>query len=524
MSHRHRWLGLMAIFVWAVCSQNAFARPQYFAELTRLLSSPEDAEVAQTAERLKCGLCHSTNPPERKHNVFGQEVVRALDGQKDLTDRRAIQMALHRAVFLLRNRNPAQEAARVDGSGTTRVRKRYVGTVLKENSRLAAYEMPLTDVLSVLGDNHEIEITIDGKAIKDAGLSKDVPISLVIADVPLSSLLDFMLGEYSLTYAVQGNTLVVGPIKARQPEGTIHGLVQEHKDPSPVELARTLKAYKGAKIQVTDKNGVKFSETLLDVNVSKDGALESFGVFSAKSGSRRRNFELSDVKEIRQLNRVLYSVPEETDPVVLESKRLEQEMLLRERINRRKRLETAYRRQAGLERAAETVRDENGQFPLNPRYEEQLGEGANVVGALGSLAASQAPENRPEPQNPPASEPATPTEPSASTPQTPPSETRPAETRPVETPEEPLGRKSVVLSYRTSTGQPPTLRYGVRIRYETRDGDDPKVQQGALDESGQCQLEVPEDVESIRVFTTPFGGFEGAHPLKPTGSITIDGI
>ena len=86
----------------------------------------------------------------------------------------------------------------------------------------------------------------------------------------------------------------------------------------------------------------------------------------------------------------------------------------------------------------------------------------------------------------------------------------------------------MTISYRTSTGHPPSLRYGVRIRYESRDAEDPKVQQGTLDASGQCELEVPEDVERIRVFTTPFGGFEGEHPLKSSGSttisITIEGI
>lgn len=508
-----RILWPLAIFVLVVCQQRAFARPQYFAELTRLLSEPSDAEAAKTADRLKCGLCHSTTPPERKHNVFGQEVVRALDGQKDVTDRRAIQMALHRAVFLLRNRKPAaiNAAASVGATGKATVRKRYVGTVLKENSRLAAYEMPLPDVLSVLADNHEIEIEIDGQSIKEAGLRADVPISLVIAEVPLSSLLQYMLGEYSLAYAVQGNGLVVGPIKRQQPEGTVHGRDENNKATSPVELAKTLKSHIGAKIQVTDKKGGKFSEILLNLDVSKDGKLESFSVFSAQSTSNKRLFELADVKEIRQLNKVLYSVPEETNPVVLESRRLEQEVLLRERIDRRKRLATAYRRQAGLERAAETLRDENGQFPLNPRYEEELGAGADVVGALGNLAADQAPESRPESQNPPP-DPGTTDEP----------------TPPMETPKEPLKRKSVVVSYRTSKGQPPSVRYGVRIRYETRDSEDPQVQQGTLDDSGQCQMEVPEDVESVRVYTTPFGGSEGTHPLKPTGSttisITIDGV
>jgi hypothetical protein len=486
--------------------------------LTRLLSEPADADAAKTAARLKCGLCHATDPPESKHNVFGQEVARALEGQKDLSDRRAIQMALHRAVFLLRNRKPAAEspAARVGASGKATIRKRYVGTVLKENTQLAAYEMPLADVLSVLAENHEIDITLDGPAIKKAGLTKDVAISLVIAEVPLSSLLKYILGQHKLTYEVQGNALVVRPITQEQPAGTVHGRNEENKANSPVELAKTLKSYKGAKLQVTDTKGAKFSDILLDLEVSKDGKLESFSLFSAQSSSRKRHFELADVKEIRQQNRVLYSMPEETDPVVLESKRLEREVLLRERIARRERLEAAHRRQAGLEQAAGLLRDENGQFPLNRRYEEELGDGASVVGALGNRAASQATETRPMPISPPPTEPRTPT---ASSPA--PGPTSPGDASPAESPPQPLGRKSVVISYRSSAGQPPSVRYGVRIRYETKDVLDPKVQQGALDEMGDCQLEVPEDVETIRVYTTPFGGFEGTHPLKSTGSTTI---
>lgn len=526
MAHPPRFVWLMAIFVLAVCSRSAFARPQYYAELTRLLANPTDMDAAKTAKRLKCGLCHSTDPPERKHNSFGQEVKRALEGQRDISDRRAIQMALHRAVFLLRNRKPPdQTSAAPSGANGQRVtvRKRYVGTVLKESTQLAAYEMPLSDVLSVLAENHEIEITTDAKAIKAAGLSLDVPVSLVIADVPLASLLKFLLGEHSLTYAAHGNSLIVRPITQGPPERTAHGVEHQNKDNSPIELAKTLKTCRGAKIQVTDKKGAKFSEVLLDLNVSKDGRLESFSLFSAESTSRRRHFELSNVTEIRQPNRVLYAVPEETDPVVLESRRLEQEMLLRGKIARRERLQAAYRRQAGLERAAGSLRDENGEFPLNRRYEEELGEGANVVGALGNLAANQAQESRPVPQNPPRTEPGAPASPAA-----PADEPRPAETPPRETPPEPLGRKSVVISYRSSTGQPPSLRYGVRIRYETQDALDPKVQQGTLDASGQCTLDVPEDVEVLRVYTTPFGGFEGEHPLKSSGlstiSITIDGI
>ncbi len=145
---------------------------------------------------------------------------------------------------------------------------------------------------------------------------------------------------------------------------------------------------------------------------------------------------------------------------------------------------------------------------MNQRYEEELGDAADVVGALGNLAADQAAETPDRPGTVPdgtAPDRADGSHGTGSIDEpTPPTETPPNAAPPAE-----LGRKTVVISYRTSTGNPPTLRYGVRIRYESRDAEDPKVQQGQLDASGQCELEVPEDVETIRVFTTPFGGFEG---------------
>ena len=84
-----------------------------------------------------------------------------------------------------------------------------------------------------------------------------------------------------------------------------------------------------------------------------------------------------------------------------------------------------------------------------------------------------------------------------------------------------MDRKPVILRYRNANGEPPVLQFGVRIRYDSKITQDPKLQQGILNGQGQCELEVPEDVQTIRVYTTPFGGFEGTHPLQRSGPTTI---
>lgn len=528
MSPNRLWWVRQCVMVGALVglpmAQSATAREQYLTELTRLLTEPSDREVAEIANRLQCRMCHTTEPPGKQVNVFGRELARVLGRQQDVKDRRSIQMALHRAVFVLKNLEPGSPSS-TTGTGRT-VRKRYVGSVLKEKAEIAAYEMPLNDVLHVLSQNHEIDIQPDLREFKRSGISPELPVSLSLSDVPLASLLKFLLAEHHLTYDIENNGVVVRPLEANPNTKTTRSPRRKTVDAPPPDLAKTLKRYIGRRIQVTEKNGTRLSETLLKLHETKEGELEALSVFSLKSSSRKRYVKLSDVKEIRYLNQTVFSRKEAKDPVVLRSRELEQEMLARESRNRRERLQAAYRRQAGLERVATSVREQNRGLNLNRQDAAELGQTEEVVEALAALATLQALQNRPAPQGESASE-STPAPSSANTPRPPPAPRNvppgatnpPGETNSPMNPE--IGRKSVVLQYRTTSGNPPSLRYGTRIRYETQDANDPKVKQGGLNAQGQCELEVPEDVQSIKVYTTPFGGSEGKHSLNPTGTTTV---
>ncbi len=512
------WLMLFGAVLFS--PRAVWGREQYFTELDRLLSGRADEEVAKTASRLRCRLCHVADPPGQKQNVFGRELERALGRKRDVADRRSIQAALHRAVFLLRNRKPNTKA-QVAGSSRT-IGGRYVRSALKDKAELAAYEMPLSDVLGVLAENHGIAIEIDRAAFKQAGLSAELPISLVVSEVSLQSLLKFLLAEHHLTFHTKGNGLWIEPEDPKPPQKTVRNPVRRGKaaviDPN---LADTLKKYIGRRIQVVEKDGTRLSDLLLKL-YDKDGKLDALSLYSAVSSSGKRYVVLSNVKEILYRNRSLFSRSEDKTPIVVESRRLEQEVLARERRRRRESLQAAYRRQAGLERAAKSLKDETGRFPLNRRYEEELGEAADVVSAIGNLAADQARESRPAPPDPQETNPAhsnpTRTNPGGSIPA---ASSSPKTETPAEPPTPAMDRKPIIMRYRNANGEPPVLQFGVRIRYDSSDPQDPKLQQGTLDGQGQCELEVPEDVRSIRVYTTPFGGFEGTHTLKPSGPTTI---
>ncbi len=295
-------IGLATVIL--ASKQRACAREEYLAELTRLFSAQPDSEAAKTAARLKCRLCHSSEPPGREQNVFGREMERALGGKRNVTDRRSIRVALHRAVFLLRNRKPNTQA-QIPGSSRA-IGSRNVRTALRDKAELAAYEMPLSDVLGVLSANHGISIGLDQAAFKQAGVSPELPISLVVSDVSLQSLLKSLLAEHHLTFHAKGDGLLVDPEEQPSTKKPARNPVRLGKeeviDPN---LAATLKKYIGRRIQVVEKDGARLSDLLLKLH-DKEGRLDGFSLFSSQSSSGKRYVVLSNVKEIRYRNQPLF--------------------------------------------------------------------------------------------------------------------------------------------------------------------------------------------------------------------------
>ncbi|HVA47203.1 MAG TPA: hypothetical protein VNH11_12615 [Pirellulales bacterium] len=88
-------------------------------------------------------------------------------------------------------------------------RQAAILTALDQPSELDFAEQPLSDVIESLKQKHEIEIQIDNKALADAGVASDTPITHTIQGITLRSLLRLVLSELDLTYVVGDGFLLI---------------------------------------------------------------------------------------------------------------------------------------------------------------------------------------------------------------------------------------------------------------------------------------------------------------------------
>ncbi|HEX5445759.1 MAG TPA: hypothetical protein VFW87_18175, partial [Pirellulales bacterium] len=68
---------------------------------------------------------------------------------------------------------------------------------------------PLRVVVDWVKSRHEIEVQLDMRALEDAGLGSDTPVTRVLQDISLRSALRLTLGEYELTYVVRDGYLLI---------------------------------------------------------------------------------------------------------------------------------------------------------------------------------------------------------------------------------------------------------------------------------------------------------------------------
>jgi uncharacterized membrane protein YgcG len=70
-------------------------------------------------------------------------------------------------------------------------------------------ETPLTDVILYLKDYHKIEIQLDQKALDDAGVGSETPITRNLRGITLKSALRLLLKELDLTYLIDNEVLLI---------------------------------------------------------------------------------------------------------------------------------------------------------------------------------------------------------------------------------------------------------------------------------------------------------------------------
>ena len=78
-------------------------------------------------------------------------------------------------------------------------------------------ETPLDQAVDYLKDLHGIEIQLGKRALEEAGIGADLPISCTLKGISLASALRLMLGQFDLTYVVRhGVMLITTPAAVRK--------------------------------------------------------------------------------------------------------------------------------------------------------------------------------------------------------------------------------------------------------------------------------------------------------------------
>ena len=84
-----------------------------------------------------------------------------------------------------------------------------VAAVLDERTTLDVENQPLTTFVESVGERHAINVQLDYKALSDAQIDIDVPISIHVRDASLRSALKLALGKLQLSFCVRDGYLLI---------------------------------------------------------------------------------------------------------------------------------------------------------------------------------------------------------------------------------------------------------------------------------------------------------------------------
>lgn len=91
-----------------------------------------------------------------------------------------------------------------------------IEAALKSTTQLEFIETPLQDVIDYLKDKHQIEIQLDKKAMEDAGIGTDTPVTKNLKNVTLRSALNMMLRELGLAWTIENEVLLITTAEREQ--------------------------------------------------------------------------------------------------------------------------------------------------------------------------------------------------------------------------------------------------------------------------------------------------------------------
>ena len=108
-----------------------------------------------------------------------------------------------------RNVKPRPSVAKSGAASEPTGREAAIEKALASPTQVEFIDTPLQDVIDFLKDYHHIEIQFDLKALKDAGVEPDKPITRSLKGISLRSALRLMLRDLDLTYVIEDEVLLI---------------------------------------------------------------------------------------------------------------------------------------------------------------------------------------------------------------------------------------------------------------------------------------------------------------------------
>ncbi|MCH8922101.1 MAG: hypothetical protein IIA67_02995, partial [Planctomycetes bacterium] len=150
-----------------------------------------------------------------------QHIIRTIPGTLTIRQSRHVHRQIHRLLkkmLLLDGATtlwPPHAAAPAAGDLPVSIRigerasEARIQKVLGEKTKFELLETPLTDFVDFIRDKHKIEVQIDNRALEDAGIETDVPLTVNLKDISLRSALRLVLREAELTFVIRDEVVLI---------------------------------------------------------------------------------------------------------------------------------------------------------------------------------------------------------------------------------------------------------------------------------------------------------------------------
>ncbi len=107
------------------------------------------------------------------------------------------------------NRTPLSDVADLKPRSESEIR---IERALKSEITKAGFnftDVPLSEFVTFLRDEYELEVQIDFQALDELGMSPDEPMTINLRNIRLDSALDLLLQQYDLTYIIYNEVLLI---------------------------------------------------------------------------------------------------------------------------------------------------------------------------------------------------------------------------------------------------------------------------------------------------------------------------